>query len=283
MHPLPLVTTVFADGATITVVVVLASALILTAALARRDGGSGGPSPRILVGVVNPRSAETLVQLAAALVRGTRGHVLPVRVIRPAAEPATVALAEETIGRADAALVDEGLDAGGFVRCDASAADGLLHAAMEREATTLLVGWPSAPGLRPDDEVLRLLRLCPCPVLVARLEGYRWRRIVLRVPREPTTSGVRASLRLATETAERLGEKLDLPITCITADEHLPADAAQLVVAPVAPDEGAVAREFAANVPPGDVVVAACHGALADRQRELTSAATRLYETVEPA
>lgn len=243
----------------------------------RDTGATGGtPPPLTLLGVAHPRSAEALCQLAAALQRSVRGRVLPMTVVEDAADEGTLARAEETVRWANVALVDEGLEPAAELRAAERVGDGLLHAALERDASLLVLGWPAVTA-GGDDPVLDVLRRASCPVLVARLHGYRWARVVLRVPREPTTSGVRASLRLATETAEELAAIHDLPVTCVPADQPLPGDPAELVVTPVAPEEGALARELAASEPLADVVIAVCHGVQAVERRELTAASIRLY------
>jgi len=161
---------------------------------------------------------------------------------------------------------------------DTSVAAGILHETVESDASLLILGWPrlGADGRLPLG-IADAVAGVPCPLLLARLQGYQWRRIVLRVPSTPTPGGLRASVRLATDVADRLAHRHRLPVVCLPATEPATADPAQLIVAPVDACQDAVDRALRDTPPLGDVLLALCHGPRAGERRELLSTAANLY------
>lgn len=265
---------------TVVTLLVLVGGLALLAIVVRRPVGRGaeGPGSRVLVAVSRPASAQPLGELAAAVARPERGQVTPVTVLTLDVPVNRRTAAEETVQRCSSVAAENGLSADGHVRYDTSVADGLFHLAVERNASSVVVGWPRAEdGTGAVAGLEQLTSALPVPVLAARLDGYEWQRVVLQVPPEPNSDGLRASLRLATATAERVAALAGVPVVCASEGTALGGSPSQLVVVPVDPDPVAVRRAALANRAAGDVVLAMCHGARATDRRPLLPAASELY------
>ncbi|MCC5948160.1 MAG: hypothetical protein JJT89_06860 [Nitriliruptoraceae bacterium] len=273
--------------------IVVALGLLLLVGAGARSWATRGPGPRggrtrtalgigerVLVAVSHPASGESLGEVASALARPDAGHVAALTVIGPADADAddVRSLSREAIQRCEAVAVEGGLRAQGRLRVDTSTAAGILHETVERDASLLLLGWPRlGADDHPDPAVADAVAEVPCPLLLARLQGYQWRRIVLRVPGTSTDQGLRASLRLATDVAERLGAQHRLPVVCVPTTERASADPSQLIVSPVAPAAEAIELALRQTAPLGDVVLAVCHGPHAAERRALLSSAADLY------
>lgn len=265
-------------------IVLLAGAVALAAvvaALARGwfDPERDGLGKHVLVAVSRPASAVALSRFAAAVARPARGRVTPLRVLTLKAAPGSRERAEETVQRSSSTVLEEGLHSRGRVRYDASVTDGLFHGAVEYGASAVVVGWPRGDGAgEPTVGLDQLVSGLPLPVLVARLDGYRWQRVVLQVPPEPNSDGMRASLRLATTTAERLAAISGVPVRCISTAAGRQETPSELVIVPVDPDPAAIREAVAFSRAVGDVVLAICHGPDAADRRPLLSSAAALYE-----
>lgn len=251
----------------------------------RHGLGAGGPGggvaigERVLVAVSHPASAESLGEVAAALARGDAGCVTALTVLDRDDVDDVRPLSREAIRRCQAVAVEAGVEADGRLRVDSSVAAGILHQTVESDASLLVLGWPRL-GLdhRPAPAVADAVAGVPCPLLLARLQGYRWRRIVLRMPNVPDAVGLEASVRLATDVAERLSRQHGIPVARLRAADVSTADPTDLLVAPVDPLHGAVERALREANPLGDVLLALCHGPDAVARRELLSTAAGLYE-----
>lgn len=242
-----------------------------------RSRMSPGVGERILVAVSHPASGETLGEVAAALARADAGRVSALTVLDPTDTDDVRSLSRAAIDRCEAVAIEGGLRAGGRLRVDTSVATGILHETVEGDASLLVLGWPrlgADGGVVPTvaDAIARV----PCPLLLARLQGYQWHRIALRVPATSAPQGLEASLRLATGIAERLRDQHRIPLDRLPK-EHARADPTQLVVVPVEPAEDAIERALRETAPLGDVLLALCHGPRAAHGRQLLSSAAELY------
>jgi hypothetical protein len=269
---------------------VIAAGLVVARRVLRRrraDGSGDGLGRHVLVAVSRPASAATLGRLAASVARGERGRVSPLTVLTLDAATGERSRADETVERCASLVTEVGPDAEGIVRVDASVPEGLFHGAIEYDASSVVLGWPRNGGPTEVAAAIEgLVARLPVPALVARLDGYRWHRIVLRVPSEPTSDGLRASLRLATRAAEHLGESTGLQVACTSRSTILDGSPSQLVIVPVEPDPAAVRRAAAMADFVGDVVLAICHGGRVLEHRPLLPSAADLYDprpTSEPA
>lgn len=272
------------------VAVVLATALSSVLAVRYRRDRRAEDRPheadigrRVLVGVAHPASAEALGGLAATMSKVARGRVEAVCVLEEGAAD-LAPMAEEAVARCGTAVVDGGVEASKRVRVDASIGRGVLHHAVEFDATLVVLGWPGAGDTGVPSGVEPAIRDLPAPLLLARLQGYPWERIRLHVAGAPTEDGLNASMRLASQVAERLARAHDVPVTRPVgsgdADPRPEAvDAvAALTVLPVAPRQDAVRAALREAPQLGDLILALCHGPAAREHRPLLLAAEQLYD-----
>ena len=250
-----------------------------------RDEDVAGSGRRVLVAVAHPASAEGLGDLAAAVARFDRGRVEAICVIDEGSVADVTALAEETVSRCRTAVIDGGVEATQRVRVDASVGHGVLHRAVELDASLVVLGWPGTGEDGVSAGIAPAIRDGPAPLLLARLQGYRWDRIRVCVPASRSDAGLDASLRLATEVSERIGRTRGVPVVREPVGPSEPtvrstaADGAtELKVVPVAPHRGAVQRAIDDAAPFGDLVLALCHGPEAREHRPLLASAGRLYD-----
>lgn len=240
---------------------------------------AGDIGRKVVVAVARPTTADPLSKIGAVLARPVGGEVTPLTVLTTPVSRSGHRDAEQTVRHCEALIQEEGLDAGGRVRIASSLSDGVLHGLVEHAATSLVVGWPAtAESGRFTASLEEIVAASPAPVLIARVNRHRWNRIVLRVPSEPLTGGQRASLRLATQTAERLGASggIDVGFTRLVMPKR--HDPAHLLVTPVTPDPAALPRIVASLEAEGDVVLALCHGPRATEHRPLLPSASALYD-----
>jgi len=271
------------DPATALVVVALVATLFVVWGSIRVAKGRFAYGDRsdlgahVVVGVARPNTALPLVRVASAVARWPHGQVEPLSVHLPTLSSVERTHAEHTLDRCAAVVVEAGRACAPRLRIDESVGDGILRTMVEQDASLLVVGWPvgdTDPATRSIDHVLAQT---PTPVVLARTEGYAWNRIVLRVPQEPLSPGLRASLRCATRVAERLATNLDLEVTALPRAAAVPPAADQLVVLPVSPTAAALAAELDAAPPSGDLLLALCHGTSKDEETS-SSSARALYQ-----
>jgi len=270
----------FALAVVLTVVVVL----VLVRRILRAGGDPGphgevGVGRQVLVAVAHPASAEGLGDLAASMARTDRGRVEALSVIDEGSATDVRSLAEETVTRCRASVVDAGVEAATHVRVDRSVGQGILHRTVEIDASLVVLGWPGPGQAQISPDLLPAVLDSPAPLVLARLQGYRWQRVRLCVPSEVFDEGHRASVRLATDIWRRIGEANDVPIVRDpSAGMATPEVASELRVVAVAPDRDEVLRAIGGVEPLGDLVVALCHGPCAREHRALLASAERLYE-----
>lgn len=273
----------------VVLVVVLAATIVTVRRLRSGKPGSGDEletrlGQRVLVAVAHPASAEELGALAGALARADRGRVEALTVLGGDASADVSALAKETVGRCCTAVFDAGVESTGRVRVDTSVGTGVLHRTVEFDASLVVLGWP-APGLdEACSGIAPAVSETPAPLLLARLQGYRWERVRLCAPWQAPSEGLGASLHLASEVSERIADAHDIPVVRESSLAHAaPEVAAELRVLPVPPDADAVRRAIEDAEPLGDLVLVLCHGAGAREHRRLLASAERLYDATTSA
>jgi hypothetical protein len=306
------------DVGVLTVIAAVAAVAILVVVRRRREPHGetkpAGPpaSPHlgahVLVGVGRPRSAPGLGRFAAALARPEDGAVTPLTVLSENADETTREGVEATLREAERAALQLDVDAAGKVRVAASAAEGILHASVESDASAIVLGWPAT---RAESEHLgypadRVVADAPCPVLIARLDADRWTRVLLHASPPRTDAGevtpdTEASLQLAVETMCRLAQALDVPAATtepvqiasrwagsVQVDVDRGADTAgllgvadELAIVPVAPSATAIDEVVRRARPVGDLVLALSHGIEAQRRRPLLPSAQELLDSAE--
>jgi Kef-type K+ transport system membrane component KefB/nucleotide-binding universal stress UspA family protein len=175
---------------------------------------------RVLVPVANPTTQEHLVAMAALLARAGEGTLLPVHVAREVNGQVAERTRHEQRELMEAPILnDPDTQVLPLRRIDSSIARGILRAALESDATLIVMGWEGDSRQRRPifgsvvDEVVWKAEV---PVLVAKLAGpiNSLERIVMLVPSD-TVSGVAA--RQTLKIVAGLGEALNLPIVILAA------------------------------------------------------------------
>jgi hypothetical protein len=298
----------------LTVTVVVAITVLVLAVLlvvrSRRERG-GGTSERdlpglgraVLLPVARPRSATELARLAGMIAAVDHGRVSPLHVLPPDGGQPERAAADDLLRLAGAELDEMGCEAAPVLRAAASVAEGVLHAAVERDTTLVVVGWPSEG--RHDRElgrpVDRIVEDVPAPVVVARLDGHDWSQVILVPPAGEAGVGELASLRLGREIGQRLagaygidlrlagpppggglGDLLDgVPVGDMAIGDDEFGDPEVLTVLAVPPRVEDLRRISSRVRSSGDVLLVLSHGPAARERRPLLPAAEELYTPVD--
>lgn len=178
---------------------------------------------RIIIGVDSTRTQERLIDLAGILARTVQGKLLPLHVILDEGSE-TAGSCEEH----DAALESEALDepetsVERISRIDASLSDGIIHAAMENQATMIFMGWQGRSRLRDaifGSAVDQVILRANVPVLAGRFTSpiNAIKRIVLLAL--PRSAGLKTPDR-AFEPALIIAEALGLPVLVLTDEHHV--------------------------------------------------------------
>lgn len=177
---------------------------------------------RILVSVANPKTQEHLIALAGILARSSDGMLLPLYV------------AQETHGRIPdlehqrrlleaEVLNDPETNIQPIRRVDTSIAKGILHAAIENDASLIVTGWRGKPTFRQSifgtvlDEVVWHATV---PVLVGRLTTpiNGMQRVVLVVPPNSLVVGLAAK---TLEMVTAIAQAINVPLLVLTAPLYL--------------------------------------------------------------
>jgi hypothetical protein len=170
----------------------------------------------VLVPVANPASVAPLLELATRLC-DEGGHVVPLTVLPPDAEPGAVAEAEQGLRQADAVVRRGGVESRGrLVHADSPAA-GVLTAIREHWASLVVMGWRGRSsttnvfGQLIDSVVGR----SSAPLAVVRLGTSPWNRVLLPVSPDHLLPGGSRGLSLAAHLAERLAAATHEPATVL--------------------------------------------------------------------
>jgi len=248
------------------------------------DATSAGFGRQVLVAVAHPSSAQGLGDLAATIARTDRGRVEALSVVDEGAAVECRTLAEQTVMRCRTAVIDGGVEATTHVRVDDSVGHGILHRSVEFDASLVVLGWPAPGETGTSPDIMQAVSGSPAPLVVARLQGYRWQRVRLCLPSQVTDAGGRASVRLAADICDQIGGAKDVPVVQGLPGESTSRDrASELRVIAVAPDHDAIRRAIEDAEPLGDLVLALCHGPKAQDHRPLLASASRLYDTATPS
>ncbi len=156
---------------------------------------------RVLVPLVNPQTQVHLLTLASILTRAQEGTLLALNVARDVnGKVVGLVQQQELLGMMGEILNDPEANVQLLPRVDRSITRGILHAAMENNATLILMGWRGKPTVRESalgtvlDDVLRHSTI---PVLAGRLSipvnGVS--RVLLVAPANSLTpSGIQRAL-----------------------------------------------------------------------------------------
>jgi Kef-type K+ transport system membrane component KefB/nucleotide-binding universal stress UspA family protein len=177
---------------------------------------------RVLVPIANPETQESLITLGSLLAQAGSGVLLPLKVGREVEGQA--AEARHHLFDADI-LNDPDIACKPVYRIDTLVSKGILRAAVEQDATLIVLGWRGKPTLSQSilgtvlDEVVWKSTV---PVLVARLNTASinaLQRLVLIVPPNSLDPAMRAPL----EIVAAVTEALNLPLLVLASSEHEPA------------------------------------------------------------
>lgn len=173
------------------------------------EAGTSTPLGRaIVLPVRNPASTAGLVRLAARVAARESGTVVPVRVVAPSAGRAERAEAHEMVVAAEQQAQAAGVAARGIVCTHTSVASGVLEAAVERQASLVVMGW------RGDSTVHNVFgeiidsivgRSC-IPLAVARLPDGPYGRVLQAVSDDHLLPAGERGLRLAATLADTLAD-----------------------------------------------------------------------------
>ncbi len=182
------------------------------------------PFDRILVPIANPQTQEHLIALASILARSREGVLLPLHVAQEVDGRITgLEHQRELLGRVPEILSDPETRIQPVRRVDTSIARGILHAAIENEASLIVMGWRGRPTFRQSifgtvlDEVVWNASV---PVLVGRLitSINAMERVVLAVP--PNS----LSVELAGKTLEMvtdIAQAINVPLLVLAARRYM--------------------------------------------------------------
>ena len=221
------------DEATVNAVIaVIALTCILSSVAAARAGTQLEAPPikdltlgqRVLVGVVDGTPPEPVVQIAAALAAPESGQVMPVEVLDLESTAADVAERRtELAADLEAMVLATGAEVATAIRLDLTPNAGLLHAAVEQQATCLVLGWRGHTRRRDailGEQLDVLVALSPVPVLLHRdgaSSGVR--RVVVAVTGDDLTPAGRRTLTATLLIAERLASSNRVPWMVVSPSE----------------------------------------------------------------
>ncbi|MBU0702911.1 MAG: cation:proton antiporter [Chloroflexi bacterium] len=177
---------------------------------------------KILVSVANPKTQEHLITLASILARTSDGMLLPLHVAQethgriPDLEHQRRLLEAEVLNDPETTIQP-------IRRVDTSIAKGILHAAIENEASLIVTGWRGKPTFRQsifgtvlDDVVWH----ATVPVLVGRLTTpiNGMQRVVLVIPPNSLVVGLAAK---TLEMVTAIAQAINVPLLVLTAPLYL--------------------------------------------------------------
>jgi nucleotide-binding universal stress UspA family protein len=173
---------------------------------------------RILVPVANPATQEHLISLASILAQTNEGTLLPLNVAQDINGQMVGLEQQRELLEADV-LQNTGTNMQPIRRIDTSIAQGILRAAIENDASLIVMGWRGRPTLRQSifgtvlDEVVWNTEL---PVIVGRLTTpiNAMRRIILVVP--PRSLNVQLADRTL-EVLSAIAQAVNVPVLALTA------------------------------------------------------------------
>lgn len=186
----------------------------------------------ILVPITHPKSAVTLLRLAAALVEPD-GLVVPVTVLRPDARASERTEAHDLVVNAEATARESGVKARGMVDVDASVASGVLDTARECEATLVLMGWQGRSSHQNvfGSLIDSIAGRSSVPLGVARVGEKPFGGLLLPVSDDHLASAAAGGVRLAAALTKRLHDVTGLPVRVVRSGagtRDLPAEVTDL-------------------------------------------------------
>jgi Kef-type K+ transport system membrane component KefB len=220
---------------------------------------------RVIVPMSTPDRTDQAIVFASAIAATDAGTVLPLTVLDLRASPTEVReLRDQMVTGVERTVLARGADARGEVRLDSSPGAGVLHAAVEQDATCIVMGWKGWATRRESffgEHVDALLLGSPVPVLVVRstpgVAAGDDRRVVLALDDSDLRADGRPGALIAAAAAERIATAMKLPIMICRASELLPADLVkgQIVEQVVTGDGGDIIELLQDHTRAGDIVI----------------------------
>lgn len=172
---------------------------------------------RILIPVANPATQEHLINLASLLVRAGEGTLLPLNVALEVDGTIRGLQNQEELLSADV-LTDPDTNVVPIRRVDTSVSGGILRAAVEHDASLIVLGWQGEGDFTQTifgSIVDRVVWRANIPVLVAKIDAPidATRRIVMVVPEN--AAGVVAARR-SLPLVLLIASALDVPVRILT-------------------------------------------------------------------
>lgn len=227
------------DESTVNAVIIVILVTCLVSTLTATRYGPMLPAPpakdltigqRVLVGVTEGADPGPVIEIAAAIAAPESGSVIPVQVLDLESTAAEVQTRRSAmVDSLEPLILATGAEASPTIRLDLTPNAGLLHAAVEQQATCLVLGWRGYTTRRHavlGEQLDVLLPLSPVPVLVHR-DGAESgaRRVVLAVTGDDFTPVGRRTLRLTVQIAQRISASMRLELKVVTpADDPVIAE-----------------------------------------------------------
>ena len=178
---------------------------------------------RILVPIANPETQEHLLALANILSRRARGTLLPLHIAKKVdGKVEGLEHQRELLERVPEILKDPEARVELQRRVDKSIPDGILDAAVETDASAIVMGWRGEPTLRESlfGTVLdKVFWGADIPVFVVRITTSinATRRVVLVIPRGSVT---RTLVSKTIETVTAMARAIDVPLEVLSCGEY---------------------------------------------------------------
>lgn len=216
---------------------------------------------RVIVPVSNPETTDALVRVAGQIAAPDSGAVVTVNILPFDADADQVREQRSLSSVAEKAALAAGAEVQPTVRVDSSTDNGVLHSIVERDGTSLVMGWKGYSSRREalfGSVIDRCIDISPVPVLICR-PGVNepTQRVLLVVTQSELSTVSRGGLAFAAEIAERLGSYDASPVVIITdiAEEDVRAKLGESVIPDHVEVADGVLSRLADTVTEGDVVV----------------------------
>ncbi len=218
---------------------------------------------RVVLPVSDRAVSPDQLQVAAAVAKRDAGTVIPLTVLGYGTAPAEVRQRRTTLlDNVERLVLASGAEADSEVRLDSSRSAGILHAAVEHDATCVVIGWKGWSTRRESffgESLDALLTMTSVPVLIVRPSTID--RAPARVVVAFDDNDQRLDHRRATEIAavvgERIARALKVPLVACKASVDSPADLDTIADHVVVSPDNRLAELLRTATVPGDIIVKA--------------------------
>jgi Kef-type K+ transport system membrane component KefB/nucleotide-binding universal stress UspA family protein len=217
----------------------------------------------VLVPVSDPDAYQPVIRLASLIASADSGTVVPLTVLDLEATPDQVrGLRDHLTDKVERLALASGAEATSMVRLDFTPSAGMLHAAVEQQASCIVMGWKGWTTRRESffgEQIDAMLSASPVPVVACRIgEADRYHRVVLGVDGDDLGPGGVPGLELARAVAVRIAERAKLPLILVSVTDPaaLGAVLGDLHPAESFTDQGSALHDLLMDLTvPGDIVV----------------------------